>query len=235
MPENTREITLSTTTTVKTPRSVLPGVFSFSPNRDTLGATAYFIVDKTGNILLDCPTWNEMNQEFILAHGGVNWLVISHRGGIGKGVAQIQQALNCEVIIQEQEAYLLPESKIQSFAKNLNLSPSFELIWTPGHSPGSACLYWQENNGVLFSGRHLLPDGTGTILPLRTAKTFHWWRQLQSIQKLRDRFSSDNLNYICPGANTGFLRGKGFVDNGYQRLTELDLAALKSVETWDNT
>jgi glyoxylase-like metal-dependent hydrolase (beta-lactamase superfamily II) len=235
MPENPREITLSNATTVKTPRSVLPGVFAFSPNRDTLGATAYFIVDKTGNILLDCPTWNEMNQEFILAHGGVSWLVISHRGGIGKGVGQIQQALNCEVIIQEQEAYLLPESKIRSFAKNFNLSPSFELIWTPGHSPGSACLYWQENHGVLFSGRHLLPDSTGAILPLRTAKTFHWWRQLQSIQTLRDRFSAENLNYICPGANTGFLRGKGFVDHAYQRLVDLDLAALKSVETWNNS
>jgi glyoxylase-like metal-dependent hydrolase (beta-lactamase superfamily II) len=233
MPENSREITPITSTAVKTPRSILPGVFAFSPNRDTLGATAYFIVDKTGNILLDCPIWNETNQEFLLAHGGVSWLVISHRGGIGKEVSQIQKALNCEVIIHEQESYLLPEIKTRSFAEELNLGDKFKLIWTPGHSPGSACLYWQENGGVLFSGRHLLPNSAETILPLRTAKTFHWWRQLQSVQKLRDRFWANNLNYICPGANTGFLRGKGYVERAYQRLVDLDLEALKSVETWE--
>jgi hypothetical protein len=42
---------------------------------------------------------------------------------------------------------------------------------------------------------------------------------------LRDRFTPETLNYICPGANTGFLRGNGVIDEAYRRLSQLDLDA----------
>jgi len=75
--------------------------------------------------------------------------------------------------------------------------------------------------GVLFSGR-LAPDQLGEPV-LRTAKTFHWPRQIKSFQSLLDRFTPETLQYICPAANTGFLRGKRVVIR-YQRLTSLDLS-----------
>ncbi|MDJ0567424.1 MAG: MBL fold metallo-hydrolase [Pleurocapsa sp. MO_192.B19] len=229
MPENKTKINESLGKT-KTPRLVLPGVFAFAPNRDTLGATSYLIVNKSGNILLDCPSWNVVNQEFLLTQGGISYLIITHRGGIGKQVMQMQQTLNCKVIIQQQEAYLLPEVEVSSFAENLTLSSDLELIWTPGHSPGSSCLYWQQHGGILFSGRHLLPKSPTEIAPLRTAKTFHWWRQLNNVAKLRTRFSAQTLKYILPGANTGYLRGKGYIENAYEQLAALDLTALRSTE-----
>ncbi len=229
MPQNSIEI-MAIPANTKSPRPILPGIFAFTPNRDTLGATSYLIVEKSGNILLDCPAWTEVNQEFIQSQGGIDYLIISHRGGIGKNLLQMQQALNCQVIVQEQEAYLVPEVKVTPFADGLNLSPDLELIWTPGHSPGSACLYWQEQGGILFTGRHLLPKSQTEIVPLRTAKTFHWWRQLNSIAKLRDRFNPDILSYIFPGANTGYLRGTGYIDNAYEQLQTLDLTALRAID-----
>lgn len=228
MPQNSTKITASLGNS-KSPRLIMPGIFAFAPNRDTLGATSYLIVDKIGNILLDCPAWNEVNQEFLQSQGRIDSLVISHRGGIGKNVLQMQQALNCRVILQEQEAYLLPEVEITSFVDNLQINAELELIWTPGHSPGSACLYWQQG-GVLFTGRHLLPKSKTEIVPLKTAKTFHWWRQLNSIAKLRDRFNAETLKYILPGANTGYLRGTGYIKNAYAQLQALDLTALRSTE-----
>ncbi|HEY9772101.1 MAG TPA: MBL fold metallo-hydrolase [Coleofasciculaceae cyanobacterium] len=228
MPQNSTKITASLGNT-KSPRLIMPGIFAFAPNRDTLGATSYLIVDKIGKILLDCPAWNEVNQEFLQSQGRIDSLVISHRGGIGKNVLQMQQALNCRVILQEQEAYLLPEVEITSFDDNLQIDAELELIWTPGHSPGSACLYWQQG-GVLFTGRHLLPKSKTEIVPLKTAKTFHWWRQLNSIAKLRDRFNAETLKYIIPGANTGYLRGTGYIENAYAQLQALDLTALRSTE-----
>ena len=229
MPQNPIKITASAGN-AKSPRSVLPGIFAFAPNRDTLGATSYLIVDKIGSVLLDCPAWNETNQKFIQSQGGINCLILSHRGGIGKSVRQIQQALNCQVIIQEQEAYLLPEVEVTSFGDRFTIDSDLELIWTPGHSPGSSCLYWQQQEGILFTGRHLLPKSQTEIAPLRTAKTFHWWRQLDSIAKLRNRFDSQTLNYILPGANTGYLRGRGYVDNAYEKLSTLNLSELRSTE-----
>jgi glyoxylase-like metal-dependent hydrolase (beta-lactamase superfamily II) len=195
----------------KQPREILPGIFAFPPNRDTLGGTAYAIVTSTGNILIDSPAWHDLDRQFIASIGGVNWLAITHRGGIGQTTA-IATELGCEVIIQEQEAYLLPELKVTTFRHKFNINDSIHAIWTPGHSPGSSCLYFAGAGGVLFTGRHLLPDRSGVAVPLRTAKTFHWHRQLRSVDAIWQQFPSQHpLSHICPGANTGLLRGKGSI------------------------
>jgi glyoxylase-like metal-dependent hydrolase (beta-lactamase superfamily II) len=203
----------------KSPTEILPGIFAFPPNRDTLGGTAYLIVTSSGNIAIDSPAWNDTNRQFIVDRGGIKYLTITHRGGIGK-TATIATEFGCETIIQEQEAYLLPETKVTTFRYKLDLNDSnglpsataIELIWTPGHSPGSTCIYYSSAGGVLFTGRHLLPDRQGTPVPLQTAKTFHWQRQLRSVEAIRQQFPSHApLSHICPGANTGLLRGKGYI------------------------
>jgi len=211
--------------TTKPPRTVLDSIFAFAPNRDTLGGTSYFIVRNEGNILIDCPALEQMNLDFLRSHGGVQWLFITHRGAIGK-TAELQQALGCEVVIQEQEAYLLPGLTVTSFTQEITLTSTVNIIWTPGHSPGSSCLYYSHLGGILFSGRHLLPNQQGEPVPLRTAKTFHWPRQIKNIQSLLERFTPETLEYICPGANTGFLRGERFINQAYLRLASLDLSAL---------
>jgi glyoxylase-like metal-dependent hydrolase (beta-lactamase superfamily II) len=203
----------------KSPTEILPGIFAFPPNRDTLGGTAYLIVTSSGNIAIDSPAWNDTNRQFIVDRGGIKYLTITHRGGIGK-TATIATEFGCETIIQEQEAYLLPETKVTTFRYKLDLNDSnglpsataIELIWTPGHSPGSTCIYYSSAGGVLFTGRHLLPDRQGTPVPLQTAKTFHWQRQLRSVEAIWQQFPSHApLSHICPGANTGLLRGKGYI------------------------
>ncbi|MFB2875515.1 MBL fold metallo-hydrolase [Floridanema aerugineum] len=210
----------------KLARAVLDTISAFPPNRDTLGATAYLIVENQTHILIDCPAWDQENQQFLQDQGGVSWLIITHRGGIGK-VKEIQAAFGCQVLIQEQEAYLLPDLEVTTFEQEFNLTPQTQVIWTPGHSPGSSCVYSSVQGGVLFSGRHLIPNQQGLPVPLRTSKTFHWRRQLRSVAWLRDRFDPDTLNYLCPGANTGFLRGKRVIEQAYQHLAALDLEALK--------
>jgi len=209
----------------KLPQAIWDNIFAFPPNRDTLGGTAYFIVENEANILIDCPAWDDTNQKFLHDLGGVRWLFLTHRGAIGK-TREIQETFGCEVLVQEQEAYLLPGLRVIKFQQEFTLSNLAQAIWTPGHSPGSSCLYYSGEGGVLFSGRHLLPNQQGEPVPLRTAKTFHWPRQLKSIELLIDRFTPETLHYLCPGANTGFLRGKRVVDRAYDQLASLDLAAL---------
>ncbi|PSR17324.1 MBL fold metallo-hydrolase [filamentous cyanobacterium CCP3] len=215
----------------KVPRLVFDTVYAFPPNRDTQGATAYFIVNNTpegqpANLLIDAPAWEESNREWLTAQGGAQWLFITHRGGLGQA-AKIHKALTCEVVIQEQEAYLLPDTPTTTFHHSFKFSPELEAIWTPGHSPGSACLYYSAYGGVLFTGRHLLPNRAGDPEPLRLAKTFHWPRQLQQVEVLRTRFSAETLAYLCPGASTGFLRGQRSIDRAYDRLQHINIEALR--------
>ncbi|MEG4234980.1 MBL fold metallo-hydrolase [Microcoleus sp. Pol11C3] len=207
----------------KQPRPVLDNILAFPPNRETLGATAYFIVENQTNILVDCPAWDEINQTFLREQGGVRLLFLSHRGAIAKA-REIQEATGCEILIQEQEAYLLPGLKVTVFEREFAVSDRIKAFWTPGHSPGSSCLYHSGSRGVLFSGRHLLPNREAAPVPLWTAKTFHWPRQINSVKSIIDRFSPETLQYICPGANTGFLRGKGSIDRAFEQLANLDLA-----------
>lgn len=213
----------------KQPRLVLERIFAFPPNRDTLGGTAYFIVENAVNLLIDCPAWNETNAQFLRQQGGVSVLAITHRGGIGRA-EEIQKATGCQILIQEQEAYLLPGLEVTTFQHEFTLSPRCRCIWTPGHSPGSSCFYYNALGGVLFSGRHLLPDRHGEPMPLRTSKTFHWFRQIQSIKSLLEQFAPETLSYICPGANTGALRGKGAIEQAYQRLAQLDFDKLRHAQ-----
>lgn len=212
----------------KQPRKVFPenlssSILAFSPNRDTLGATAYLIVEQGTKTLIDCPAWDDATQTFLQQQGGVDWLLLTHRGGIGR-VKEIQQKFQCQVLIQEQEAYLLPGLELTTFHREYHINNAqIQVLWTPGHTPGSACVYYSGQGGVLFSGRHLLPNQQGEPVPLRTAKTFHWPRQLRSVQQLTDRFTAETLSYLCPGANTGFLRGQRFLDQAYERLCQIDL------------
>lgn len=210
----------------KPPKLILPGnetnpstrIYAFPPNRETLGATAYFIVEEV-NILVDCPAWNGTNQHFLQQQGGVQWLVLTHRGGIGQA-RELQQTFNCQILIQEQEAYLLPGLRVTSFSQTFTLTARSRALWTPGHSPGSSCLYFNEFGGVLFTGRHILPNPQRQLVPIKTAKTFHWPRQIKSVQKLLAEFSPETLEVICPGANIGFLRGQLPVYQGYQQLQQ---------------
>jgi glyoxylase-like metal-dependent hydrolase (beta-lactamase superfamily II) len=210
----------------KQPQIIFDHLWAFSPNRQTLGGTAYLIVENHGNILVDCPAWTLEHEKFLSQVGGVRWLVLTHRGGMAE-VKTLQQQLGCQVIVQEQEAYLLPDCPTTKFATELILTPQVSVFWTPGHSPGSACVFNTAQAGILCSGRHLLPTAQSHLTPLRTAKTFHWPRQLKSVQQILDAFSPQTLSYVCPGANTGFLRGERAIAHPYEQLAQLDLIALR--------
>ncbi len=204
-------------------------MFAFPPNREILGGTAYCILNASGNVLIDCPAWNTTTETWLRDRGGVRWLVLTHRGGMAK-VKEIQAAMGCEIVIQEQEAYLLPNITVTAFHRHHVLTPDIEILWTSGYSPGSACVYTTVQGGILFTGRHLIPDRTGAPAPLRIAKTFHWKRQLNSVQTIRDRFTADTLTWICPGASTGYLRGATAIADAYAKLDQLDLTILQEAE-----
>ncbi|MEL6262116.1 MAG: MBL fold metallo-hydrolase [Cyanobacteria bacterium J06626_6] len=214
----------------KPPQPVFNTVFAFPPNRETLGGTAYLIQEtnpegKHANILVDCPALNEEHQSFIAAHGGAQTLFITHRGGMAQ-VPAWQAALSCRVLIQEQEAYLLPTVSAEVFHREYALSKTSRVLWTPGHSPGSSCLHHSFYGGILFTGRHLIPNKTGAPQPLRLAKTFHWPRQLRCSQQLLSDFTAETLSYICPGASTGFLRGEKKISQAYAQLQTTDWQTL---------
>lgn len=215
----------------KQPRCILDGLYAFAPNRATLGGTAYLLTHKVAgescNLLVDSPAYNSDILAFIESHGGVAQWVITHRGAIGEAKA-LQAALACEVVIQEQAAYLIPEVVTSTYQIQANLALGAQVIWTPGHSPGASCVYAPVHGGILFTGRHLMPDPSGNLKPFRVPKTFHWLRQLRSVADLQARFPPKTVAHICPGANIGFLRGQGTLANGGVHLHSVEVTQLRN-------
>ncbi|MGD1860810.1 MAG: MBL fold metallo-hydrolase [Leptolyngbyaceae cyanobacterium] len=217
---------------IRPPHQIIEGVYAFHPNRATLSGTDNFclVQDESGqvaNLLIDAPPCEPDVLDFMRDRGGVRYWAITHRGASGEAIA-LQAELGCAaVLVQEQEAYLLPElTNLVTYGDRYSLPAVGEVFWTPGFSPGSACVYLPRQGGILFTGRSLLPNRDGQIKPLRFAKTFHWPRQLRQIKHLQERFTADSLAYICPGANIGFLPHRVADEAAYDQLQAIDVANL---------
>jgi hydroxyacylglutathione hydrolase len=87
---------------------------------------------------------------------------------------------------------------------------SFQVLETPGHSPGSICLYWPEEKAlftgdVIFDqgiGRTDLPGGNGPLLK-------------KSIQKL----ASLDVEYVLSGHGE-VIKGRKAVKNNFRRIED---------------
>ncbi|MGB7484758.1 MAG: MBL fold metallo-hydrolase, partial [Phormidesmis sp.] len=57
-----------------------------------------------------------------------------------------------------------------------------------------------------------------------------WPRQLRHAQQLVEDFTPQTLSTLCPGANTGFLRGEKKIDNAHAQLQAIDWHTLATAK-----
>lgn len=214
------------------PREVRPGLWLFAPNRDTQGGSAWWLAHpgpagSTG-VLIDCPAWSEANLQFLQAQG-CGQVVLTGRQGHGR-IRRFQEALDWPVLVQEQEAYLLPGvRRLHGFAAAHDLAAGLQLLWTPGPTPGACVLLATAAaaaDSLLFCGRLLSPRAPGLVGPLRTSGSFHWRRWLESLERLRGWLPPQAPGWLASGAGLGALRGEVLVPQGRRVLEGLDLQVL---------
>lgn len=218
--------------TGRPPREVRPGLWLFAPNRDTQGGSAWWLEqpgpDGAQGVLIDCPAWTEANLAFLQARGS-GCLVLTGRQGHGR-TRRVQEALDWPVLVQEQEAYLLPGvQRLQTFSVELELAAGLRLLWTPGPTPGACVLLAEAGapaDALLFCGRLLSPLAPGLAGPLRTSRSFHWRRWLLSLERLRAWLPPEAPGWLASGAGLGALRGEALIAGARGLLDGLDLTAL---------
>jgi len=216
------------------PRQVRPGLWLFAPNRDSQGGSSWLLERQEGDLLIDCPAISQANLAFLAARGGRGTIVLTGRTGHGR-CRRIQAIGGWPVLVQEQEAYLLPTVPgVVSFGSEHTVAPGIRALWTPGPTPGACVLHAQGPWGdLLFCGRLLLPVGPGALAPLRVAGCFHWPRQLASIEKLRNWLPAGSPATVASGGGLGVLRGEVLVEGGAALLAALPLADLAGVDGRD--
>lgn len=218
-------------------RQVLDALWLFAPNRDTQGGSAWWLEGPgpggAGGCLIDCPAYTEANLE-LLRRRGEGCILLTSREGHGR-VRRFQEALGWPVLVQEQEAYLLPGVQgLQPFGDTLALAPGLRILWTPGPTPGASVLLAEGGAlgeaAVLFCGRLLSPVAEGQAAPLRHRRSFHWGRWLRSLERLRGWLPPQRTLWLASGAGLGALRGEALIPHGWDLLQRLDLEALSLQE-----
>jgi len=213
------------------PRQLSEALWLFAPNRAAQGGSSWLLQGDAQrgqpDLLVDGPAYTEANlalldrrRAAVGADGGL--IVLTSREGHGEA-RRWQQRLGWRVLVQEQEAYLLPGvARLETFATECEPAAGIRLLWTPGPTPGS-CVVHVQRAGVdgLFCGRLLVPLAPGRLAPLQTPRTFHWPRQLASVQRLRAWLPESSPDWLATGAALGALRGQHLVANAAELLRSL--------------
>ena len=100
---------------------------------------------------------------------------------------------------------------------NLSLGDSnkieLQILHTPGHSPGSICLYWPDNK-LLITGDVVFYGSIG--------RTDFPGGSIIELKKSIDKLSKLDVEYLVPGHSTelgSIIKGKKNVEHNFQAVT----------------
>ena len=173
------------------PQQLRDDLWLFPPNRDSQGGSSWWLDLDPEPVLVDCPPLTEASLTALRQLAGTRSprILLTSREGHGR-LRRVQERLGWPVLVQEQEAYLLPNVEpLDTFAQEHTTVSGLRLLWTPGPTPGSCVVFSPAPNELLFCGRLLTPWAPGQLAPMRHARTFHWPRQLNSLARLRSWIS----------------------------------------------
>ena len=194
------------------PQQLRDDLWLFPPNRDCQGGSSWWLAAEPEPVLIDCPPLTEATLTALreLAGDRTPRILLTSREGHGR-LRRLQERFGWPVLVQEQEAYLLPNvAPLHTFAEEHSTSSGLRLLWTPGPTPGS-CVVHAPSADLLFCGRLLTPLGPGQLGPMRHGRTFHWPRQLASLERLRGWLPPEARPVLASGAGLGALRGERLV------------------------
>ena len=160
-------------------------------------------------VLIDCPPLTEATLKALreLAQGRCARILLTSREGHGR-LRGLQEYMQWPVLVQEQEAYLLPGvQQLETFSEQTVTVSGLRLLWTPGPTPGHAVVHAPAPVNVLFCGRLLVPVAKDQLAPLQHRRTFHWPRQQRSLDQLRRWLAPESNPGLASGAGLGALRG----------------------------
>jgi len=119
----------------------------------------------------------------------------------------------------------LPEVKLEDGDTISNDSFEFEVLWTPGHSPGHVCLYERDRKFIL-TGDHILYDTTPHVSFNPQSGDNPLGDYISSLKKL-ERLK---VNFILPGHGPVFNALGLRIENILQHHEERKRAIMRSLD-----
>lgn len=169
--------------------------------------SSWFLSLANAPVLVDCPkVTEEVINDLKELSGGICPNVVLTNRDAHHDASILNRKLGWPLIVQEQEAYLLPHvENLVTFSEELILSSGARILWTPGPTPGSCVLHVPPPWNVLFCGRLLTPVARDEIRAIRSRSTFHWTNQQNSLIKLRAWLPSNAMPSLASGDSLPLL------------------------------
>lgn len=158
---------------------------------------AYLIEDEEQVVLVDGPQFlTDANEDFILSFGKPIVIFMTH-GPTGGVAAMLRDVHGLEIYLHhgDIDSEWLTCTPTKVFSEGFNLSPSLQVIHTPGHSPGSCCLY-DRRTKVLYTGDHVQGESDSSVWDFVTDEEERGDTALQ-LMSLR-KISSMDISAIRP-------------------------------------
>ena len=91
------------------PQQLRADLWLFPPNRDSQGGSSWWLEAAVEPVLIDCPPLTQATLDALqqLAAGRTPRILLTSREGHGR-LRRVQERFGWPVLVQEQEAYLLP-------------------------------------------------------------------------------------------------------------------------------
>jgi glyoxylase-like metal-dependent hydrolase (beta-lactamase superfamily II) len=191
------------------------------PSPQNFGALAYFIELAGGGLLIDPPRPSDELFRWLDEHGGVRWLLLTHRDHTHHHAEIAARFPGCRRIIGAADVRLRAtpymeatgdvEIKLGDSPLPMGLDgtpiPEGALPYTdiavlpqPGHTPGSLCVVYRGR--FLFTGDHVFYSRRlDRIVAARLQCWEEWQRQTESVRRLAAWAESGLLRFawILPG------------------------------------
>lgn len=199
------------------------GVFYCGFNSEkSFGANSYFIHHSEGNWLVDSPRYIKHLVDAIECMGGLRYIFLTHEDDVADA-ARYAARFGATRIIHRADAEAMPDAEwIVDGSDVIPLTPQFDLIPVPGHTPGSSALLYDQR--FLFTGDHLWwePETRSLQAPRRLV-----WRSRAMVLSL-ERLLDYRFEWVLPGHGDRIKLTPEDMRNHLRVLVDHRLAALAS-------
>jgi glyoxylase-like metal-dependent hydrolase (beta-lactamase superfamily II)/ferredoxin len=161
----------------------------------SFGAASFLLRRADGNVLVDSPRFAAPLVKRIEALGGVKWLFLTHQDDVADH-AKFAAHFGCERILHRADlgSSTRAVERVIDGADPVRLADDLEVIPTPGHTAGSACLLHRGTH--LFTGDHLaFSPRLGHPYAFRDACWYSWPELVHSMERLAEH----RFEWILPG------------------------------------
>jgi glyoxylase-like metal-dependent hydrolase (beta-lactamase superfamily II)/ferredoxin len=164
-------------------------------SEDSFGASAWFVRRPMGNLLIDSPRYTEALAAPILAAGGIDHILLTHRDDVADA-RRWADRFGARVWIHADDAGAAPFATDRFVGvEQVVIEPGVVAIPTPGHTRGSAVFL--VDGRYLFTGDSLAwSHDRQDLTAFRDACWWSWPAQADSLARLA---ADHRFAWVLPG------------------------------------